>query len=555
MTESSERFQVRRCFVTRVVGLVAIGTLWVPAGAWAQKKKTAAPPAGPPAASASFERGKKLYESNEFEGASIELHKVVEGESGDSDDRKQEAEFLMGKTLQKMKFPSASLTYFDRIVEKGPTHPYYSETLRWLAALARDLADATAVIERIGKYDPKELEAEKLSEVRDQLFFLLGRFSYGKGDFAKAVQLFREVPQKSKYYVQAKLFEGATFVREYKGQEASEAFKEVLRSTTETDDEDLKEWEDLANLSLARTFYSTGQFELATKYYDRVSLESYDWPNSLFEASWANFMLKTAGYPKALGNIHTLQAPYFENFVKPESVAEALTVKATIYFYNCLYDRAESAIAEFNERVPPLAQELKRVADSTQDNAEFFEVAAKIRKGKSGYPKHVERSAKAVLSDLSLDKRFTYVTQLDQELGRFDKSDAAWKATAVANAVYTDLTLQKSLTISETGDLARQRISRLVNELAQLIRRTIKIEYEILQGQKGTLQREIVEEQQITKDAKSRDIGNVRVDDEHEYWPFVGEYWRDELGYYRVKLQNRCDKTAPEGAPTGPTEQ
>ena len=52
-------------------------------------------------------------------------------------------------------------------------------------------------------------------------------------------------------------------------------------------------------------------------------------------------MLKQKGYSKALGNIHTIQAPYFENYIKPESVAEGLTVKATIYFYNCLYDRAQ----------------------------------------------------------------------------------------------------------------------------------------------------------------------------------------------------------------------
>ena len=34
-------------------------------------------------------------------------------------------------------------------------------------------------------------------------------------------------------------------------------------------------------------------------------------------------------------------------------------------------------------------------------------------------------------------------------------------------------------------------------------------------------------------------------------WPFTGEYWRDELGYYRVKIGNKCEKSAPEGAPSG----
>jgi TolA-binding protein len=519
----------------------------------ADKKKSAAK-ATSEQASPVLERALKLYDSKEYDGASIELFKVVEGESGDSEANVQKAEFFMGKTLFNMKFHSASLTYFDRIVQKGPSHAYYGETLKWLASLATELADATSVLERIGKYQKADLDQPAIESVRDQLYFLLGKYNYNKGQFNEAISLFQSVPTSSKYYVQAKLFEGATNVREYKGQPASEAFKEVLRVAKEKSDDANRPYEDLANLSLARTFYSTGQYELAAKYFDRVSPESYDWPNSLFEASWANFMLKQSGYPKALGNIHTLQAPYFENFIKPESVAEALTVKATIYFYNCLYDRAADAIAEFNERIPQLAQELNTLVKGTTANDAFFEQADKIRRGKSGLPKDVERAAKAVLGDRSLSRRYEYVKQLDGELGRFEKADAAWKSTAVANAIYTDLTLQRSLTVNEAGDLSRQRISRLVGELAKLIKDTIKIEYEILQGQKGSLEQEVVQEQQLTHDAKTKEIGNVRVDDEHEFWKFNGEYWRDELGYYRVRLQNRCEKSAPEGAPQGPTE-
>jgi hypothetical protein len=264
-------------------------------------------------------------------------------------------------------------------------------------------------------------------------------------------------------------------------------------------------------------------------------------------------MLKTAGYSKALGNIHTLQAPFFENFIKPESLAEALTVKATIYFYNCLYDRAYDVIRDFNDSVPALAQDLKRMLDKNTANDAFFEYAIKIRDGQADLPDNVERAAKAVLSDRSLARRFDYVKELDRELNQHEKADPAWKSTSVANAVLTDITLQRSLTVNETGELARQRVTRLVGELAQLIKRVIKIEYEILQGQKGQLEEEVAREQQISATTKATEIGNVRVDDEHQYWPFNGEYWRDELGYYRYRLLNRCEKLAPEGAPVGPT--
>jgi hypothetical protein len=93
----------------------------------------------------------------------------------------------------------------------------------------------------------------------------------------------------------------------------------------------------------------------------------------------------------------------------------------------------------------------------------------------------------------------------------------------------------------------------LVNELRQLITRVIKIEYEILQGEKSQLEEEVKTEQQKIETARFKDISNVRIDDEHEFWPFTGEYWRDELGYYRYKLLNKCvhGTAGPDGAPSG----
>jgi hypothetical protein len=85
----------------------------------------------------------------------------------------------------------------------------------------------------------------------------------------------------------------------------------------------------------------------------------------------------------------------------------------------------------------------------------------------------------------------------------------------------------------------------------------IKIEYEILQGEKGELEEDVKAEAETRSGGRVKDISNVRIDDEHEFWPFLGEYWRDELGYYRYKLLNKCahGTAGPEGAPAGGGEQ
>ena len=486
-----------------------------------------------------LDHGDKFYSQNNYFAATIEYAKVTD-ESGGDELSKQSAEFKMGKTLYKLKFYSAALSYFDRIVQKGASHPHYNETLQWLASLTREMPDSAGVLEKIGKYDRAELDNPQLQTVRDELYFLLGKFNYTKNKFKESVELFQMVSPKSPFYVQAKLFEGATYVREYNAKPAVDAFKEVLRVAEESSDPKIRPFQDLANLSLARVFYSTKQFVLATKYFDRVSPESYDWPNSLFESSWANFMLQQSGYSKALGNIHTLRAPFFEYFIKPESAAEALTVKATIFYYNCLFDRATDAIDEFMETVPSVKDGLVKVLKDNQDNAQFFDIAVKIRSGKSKLPPLVERAARAVLTDKSLAKRFEYVRELDKELASHDKADSAWKSTAVANNIFSDIGVNRALMVNEAGEMARKRVERLVDEFKQLHNRVIKIQFEILEGEKKQTEEDIRNETPKDRRVREKEYTVIKVDDEHQYWPFTGEYWRDELGYYRYRLKNKC---------------
>ena len=41
---------------------------------------------------------------------------------------------------------------------------------------------------------------------------------------------------------------------------------------------------------------------------------------------------------------------------------------------------------------------------------------------------------------------------------------------------------------------------------------------------------------------ESRIFGVVNPDDEHFIWPFDGEYWRDELGFYRQEVESACGR-------------
>jgi len=492
---------------------------------------------GPP--SKTLERAIKLYDKKDFFSASIELKKVLDGESGDDAKNKQRAEFFMGKTLYQMGFYAGSLAYFDKIVQAGDAHTYHAAALKWLAALSRVLPETSGILEKIGTYDPSALDDPSLSSVRDELYFLLGRHYYrrgGDGDFDKAIGLFQKVSRESEFFIKAKFFEGVTYVRKYEGRPAVDAFKEILVIGEERPKQykadDIANYRELAQLQMARVFYSTQQFDTSIKYFEKLDQNSADWAESLFEASWAYFM-KTLN-SKALGNIHTLNAPYFENQFFPES----LLLKAVIYYRYCLYDQAEEAIHDYNEKYTPLRTNLEQLVKKYDDNAEFYEYVKKVKAGKAGLDPTTQRLVMSVLNDKTLLKTFAWVDELNNELAMLQKSDKAWQTTQVAAEVLQELTVQQSVASADAGKVARDRIDRLARELGALGRDGTRIRFEILNAKAEKISAEALK----TRVSSSTRAEPIIVDDEHFQWKFNGEYWKDELGYYRFKIRSRCPK-------------
>src|SRR6185369_16389049 len=176
--------------------------------------------------------------------------------------------------------------------------------------------------------------------------------------------------RESKYYVQSQFFGGISNVQMRKSVPAVQSFQRIVGAIDEGVEgvEDESRMRDLAFLSMARTYYSASvrldennsptidsqKLSAAVKYWNKVDVASEYWLDALFEESWAYFM--AGDYSHALGNIHTLQAPYFPNSHYPE--AEVL--KAVIYFANCQYDDAQVIVAKFQGKYQPIYDELNK---------------------------------------------------------------------------------------------------------------------------------------------------------------------------------------------------
>jgi len=119
-----------------------------------------------------------------------------------------------------------------------------------------------------------------------------------------------------------------------------------------------------------------------------------------------------------------------------------------------------------------------------------------------------------------------------------EKSDKAWQTTQIAAEVKQELTVSQSVAQADAGKLARERVDRYARELGALARDGSKIKFEILNGMADKVSQDALK-LRVSANAKEEPI---IIDDEHFQWRFNGEYWKDELAYYRFKIKNRCPK-------------
>jgi hypothetical protein len=513
-------------------------------------------PAGPPAEgppSEALANALRLYTQERYQEAAVQFQRVVEGETPDAPANVQKAQFFLGKCLYHLHYYQSALAVFDEVSEQGRNHVFFDQTLQWLAQLASQLPEPAGIIDKIGRFGVDQLEQFNNADNADlynQLLYLMGRSKYNQGEFDKAIQLFDKVSKENKWYVKARFFTGISYVRMRKVQPAATAFREIITALDEGDTEgvdDPNRMRDLAWISLARIYYTAanrttaeGERKVdgvllgnAVEAWTKLEPESEYWLDSLFEASWAFFLADE--YSRALGNVHTLNSPYFKGSFYPE----ALVLKAVVFFSNCQMQNATAVVQQFHEKYDPVKTKLDELLTKYQDNAQFFEFLSKIREGKTDLAKEVRGIVASALSDRSVLANLEYVTLLDDENKNLEKSPGQFKSSSLGARIQQDVLVAKSFAVDQAGDIAKARYNRLIDEMQDLSNQIDTVEIETLNYQRGQLSQELQKQQTAAGQSTG---GAVFVSPEHNVWPFNGEYWRDELGYYRQEVTYKCGR-------------
>lgn len=483
-----------------------------------------------------IDQGLAAFEVGDYQRASLNFYEVMlQADYGSS--LAQRAQYELMHTLVEMGLLYGARLILDEIIDEGAAHPYFQDAASSMIMIARSLPGDNEVLDRVSKF--AELFPERIEpQYRDEFAYLLGEYYYGAGELESAIDYLAAVSPDADLYPKARFLSAITHVRQYDAEGAGRDLNVILKQVSEARGAERRELESigqLARITMARMFYSTGEYEKSINYYGNIGQDSPYWLDSLFESSWAYF--QTSEYNRALGNLHSLNSPFFNDQYYPE----APVLQAVIFFYNCQFDQVRLALDEFQYVYAPLRDELQITIDGFLDNEEAYDFLreAQTSTGENQeFDPRLQQIVEAALGDNVLSSAMAFVDRLQSEVNYIEEAPESWSRSDLGDFLYGDTVGELALSRGSTGALVVNRLKTILAELETRNRESTAILVETDLAEANALSTDLAQELEVEGSDASSD--EDRVTSEQMVWRFDGEYWRDELGYYSYHIQSQC---------------
>lgn len=443
-------------------------------------------------------------------------------------------QYYLAKSLEEMELHHSAQHYYMEVVRKGPSNPYFKYALPGLVGAAEITGNDYELLRIVSKIPPEAFPRQ----ARNHLYYLMGRKLFSRGELTQSAEYFAQVSAKSPQYLQAKYYEGIINQQRGKLKSSVMAFREVIStqpelSRTARSVREMEDMKDLAYINVARIYFGLERFENADTYYSMVDRDSTYWPESLFERAWTNFW--KADLNLALGLLLTVESPYFS---EREFIPEVAILRALTFFNLCEYDEVERMLIGFEAKYTPMQAEIEAFLNQYKDSRDLWDQAYEAYFVSPHDQSTLDRAMFArVLRNRDLAALVDHLAMMDAEVEDIDSRSAQFRDTVgdhLKQIIESDRLQYKK---RAGGELLREMLKQNENLKSLLVQSEI-------------IRFEVVDAQRVDYEFKASNTDDLDAGDERKvdfatsrdiiYWPFNGEFWRDELGYYRYTEHGSC---------------
>ena len=484
------------------------------------------------------------YNSEDYFTSAVGFYAIMKNNEWDR--LHDTARYYYAESLFRMGLYQASEYQLAEILFEGSESHYFVSSLLKLLAVTYKTEDEKVLFAVLSNVDYEALPKKFANE----LTYYLGKINFYNGQDEQALKMFSQVKDYSSFYPKAKYFLGVIQVRQQMFADAMKSFTEIKEMP---DDKyigtDIKKLKGMAELALGELYYAAAwqsenkvaMFNVALNYFSNVGRDNAQWFESLFARTWASLMI--GRFDSTLGTVVTLRSPFFTDIYFPEvNIVEAVT-----YYNLCQYDEVNNVIDYFFGVYPDYQKKMASWLEnvSTKTGLDIYkELLVMYKKAQAGEATELpEAVLRNILTESLFVRKYNHIKEIERELTIIEKSPESFKNSVIAQDVSKKMMYQLTTLRNESGVWLVQRVQNLNNELGQLIADMRAIRFEMTDSMKSSLEKEElygkeVKEEEETVQKKSE--MNPSVPQNSYYYPFDGEYWEDELGYYFFNVDNLC---------------
>lgn len=483
------------------------------------------------------------YNDEDYFTAAVGFYAIMKNKEWDR--LHETARYYYAESLFRMGLYQASEYQLAEMLFEGPQSHYFISSLLKLLAVTYKTEDERVLFAVLSNVDYSALPKKFANE----LTYYLGKISFYNNQDEKALDLFKRVKNYSSFYPKAIYFMGVIQVRQQMYAEAMKSFTELKKMP---DDKylggDIKKLKGMAELALGELYYAAAwksknklaMFNVALNYFSSVGRDNDQWFEALFARTWASLMI--GRFDSTLGTVVTLRSPFFTDIYFPEvNVVEAVT-----YFNLCQYKEVNNVIDYFFGIYPEYSERMKAWLENVSTKTgldvymELLKMYKSAQKGeKTALPEPLLRK---ILTDPIFERKYVHIKEIEREFALIESSPDAFKTSVIAKDISKKMMYQLTTLRNEAGIWLVNRVQYLSQELVQLIADMRAIRFEMTDSMKSALENEELYGKKIEKgeEKKEEKKMNPSVPDGYYYYPFDGEYWEDELGFYFFNVENLC---------------
>ena len=432
--------------------------------------------------------------------------------------------------------------------------------------------------------------------------YIIAKGAIKNKNFSSALANAQKVESKNKHYYKAQYIASVAEYMQDNVQAAMERQQKIKSELEKLNDKDAAV-HTLVSLNLARLSFQKNRYSDSIKIFREIDRKHPLWLQGVQEQAWAQLL--TQDEPGAIGNMHSIHSPFFDSVFKPESYVirsigylnlchygdayKTLSVLESKYrpqleqmgsfaknnekniknYYDTVLTYLKNPkLSEVNSLNYVLIREMARhkdylnVQDSinrlVDENEQYnFLISVidndkqKTLAKKASSLKRIKDIEAKIAMAKKQNKSVEDMKQFNQlkqdeidlqayyafELITYDKAKKGLKSFELESR--SRLNERKSKLQMQAARILQKRMNAMMANVKEVLNNNEFLRYEVFAGSGENIRFHSaggkVEEKRIPASAvpQKKDLK----------WSYDGEFWADEVGYYRSALKSNCGKT------------